>query len=456
MSEWTFQSLSVRGGGHERLPVLEPVEFESLPLTVCEPFTIPPSLPPLVEPTGDGGGFHLINPRGSGGLTKSGWCLVVGALAVVGTAMASVILSGALAGSSSGEATSATGTGVAIYSAMAQSGDAADADLEEVVHFVLSGMSAEYGSQHELRQGNGNYKLDILLFYRSNQAPLDMLPFNAAMVATLPSYYGNYPQRSGFGDKEGSSSCVCGNGQLSMMQLLYDDLDPLHRVSVVVHEYYHAIQMRYCGDTDDSARGPGTFVMWLSEGAASVIENLYVRAWFSNPVTNGWSDSLAYAVTQTVDSYAAGWRYSSALEAYDGQSSNYQAEAVAVLLLIKRYNIVKVLKTFVVSGECDLVTNGGHDAAFHAAFPLYANVQALYDEANAWLADPSRASVIPSDADLDLLFAATTLCGDSCATAKDGVCDASCLHGSDCTDCGAAAKPATWPVTLAPSYDRTG
>ena len=118
MSEWTFQSLSVHGGGHERLSVLEPVEFEPLPLTVCEPFTIPPPLPPLPEPTGDGGGFHLINPGGSGGLTKSAWCLLVGALAAVGTAMVFIL--------SSGEATSATGTGDAIYSAMAQSGNGSD------------------------------------------------------------------------------------------------------------------------------------------------------------------------------------------------------------------------------------------------------------------------------------------------------------------------------------------
>ena len=48
--------------------------------------------------------------------------------------------------------------------------------------------------------------------------------------------------------------------------------------------------------------------------------------------------------------------------------------------------------------------------------------------------------------------------GNSCARGcpeewrDDGVCDAGCLSGSDCTDCGPAAKPAAFPVTLRAPY----
>ena len=52
------------------------------------------------------------------------------------------------------------------------------------------------------------------------------------------------------------------------------------------------------------------------------------------------------------------------------------------------------------------------------------------------------------DAQVTEVFSNTILCSDFCATASDGVCDASCPHGTDCTDCGGTPKPDVFPISL--------
>ena len=60
-----------------------------------------------------------------------------------------------------------------------------------------------------------------------------------------------------------------------------------------------------------------------------------------------------------------------------------------------------------------------------------------YADFNAWLAtNPDPATLKPTAAQINEVFSHTTICSDLCATASNGVCDASCLHGSDCSDCG--------------------
>ena len=72
-----------------------------------------------------------------------------------------------------------------------------------------------------------------------------------------------------------------------------------------------------------------------------------------------------------------------------------------------------------------------------------------YADFNAWLAtNPDPATLKPTAAQINEVFSHTTICSDLCATASNGVCDASCLHGSDCSDCGSAPKPAAFPITL--------
>ena len=84
MREWTFDSLRVGRVPHQRVSVIEPIEFEAeietvLPPTELQPYEPPPSLPPL-EPVPVGHsftGFHIYDPDGSGGLTGTAWCLVL-------------------------------------------------------------------------------------------------------------------------------------------------------------------------------------------------------------------------------------------------------------------------------------------------------------------------------------------------------------------------------------------
>ena len=51
------------------------------------------------------------------------------------------------------------------------------------------------------------------------------------------------------------------------MCLFYDEVSPMHRVSLVFHEYMHVVQQAMCGDTSN---GSELFLMWIWEGAAMV------------------------------------------------------------------------------------------------------------------------------------------------------------------------------------------
>ena len=80
----------------------------------------------------------------------------------------------------------------------------------------------------------------------------------------------------------------------------------------------------------------------------------------------------------------------------------------------------------------------------------------FYADFNAWLAtNPSPSSLKPTAAQINEVFSHTTICSDLCATANNGVCDSSCLYGSDCTDCGPTTKPSVFPVTLRAPYVET-
>ena len=92
------------------------------------------------------------------------------------------------------------------------------------------------------------------------------------------------------------------------------------RIAVTAHEYYHVLQIHYCPTYDDRTH----FVMWLSEGAATVLQNLYVTYWISNH----WSyrDSLFdpdYGhVRQMMDKVQSGeYVYSSALNSHEGRQT---------------------------------------------------------------------------------------------------------------------------------------
>ena len=64
MQQWTFDSLRVGRVAHQRVPVVEPIEFEPEIETTAAPtalpgFEPPPPLPPLAEPVGDKKGWSL-------------------------------------------------------------------------------------------------------------------------------------------------------------------------------------------------------------------------------------------------------------------------------------------------------------------------------------------------------------------------------------------------------------
>ena len=58
------------------------------------------------------------------------------------------------------------------------------------------------------------------------------------------------------------------------MQIEYDEVDPMHRVGVVVHEYFHVVQLERCLYPAHDVK-----MVWMWEGGAAALEELYtVRA----------------------------------------------------------------------------------------------------------------------------------------------------------------------------------
>ena len=311
-------------------------------------------------------------------------------------------------------------------------------------------------------QGNpSSLALPVLLFYRSTQAPTAKLAFNAPLRATLPS---GYPT-----DVTQGYSGINGNGQVTFMRVMYDEVSPMHRLSVIFPEYLHVVQINKCGDSKNN-QGPA-FSLWLWEGAAMATENLYldynfisqnddgsgttgvVNQYYNDPLfkNEGWS-----AVKWTINHYlVAGWRMSSAEESYPA-TNNYNAEGAAVVYLCSRTSYKYAKVDFLNNGDCDMTKHGTKDASFATVFGTgssygtgWTSVADFYAEFNAWLAtNPDPATLKPTAAQLKEVFSHATICSDLCATASNGVCDASCLHGSDCSDCGSAPKPAAFPITF--------
>ena len=113
---------------------------------------------------------------------------------------------------------------------------AADGDLEQMVYYVVSDLSARWG-YHGLLQdeccGGTPRELNVFLFYRDGQAPAANLAYNTEHVATLPDKY----RSPALEDIDVGSSGINGNGRVNFMRVMYDEMDPMHRLSVIVHEY---------------------------------------------------------------------------------------------------------------------------------------------------------------------------------------------------------------------------
>ena len=76
---------------------------------------------------------------------------------------------------------------------------------------------------------------------------------------------------------------------------MYDRIDPTHRVSVVVHEYYHVIQIERC-----NVPSP-TPMVWLMEGAAAYYEHAYVAHYFDvtpRPTLTSGNDFAYHALNR--------------------------------------------------------------------------------------------------------------------------------------------------------------
>ena len=102
--------------------------------------------------------------------------------------------------------------------------------------------------------------LDIVLCYREDQAPSAKMAFNQQLADALPSWFDGYKSNQSDGRRRDHGQ----RRRCSTCKLPTTRCRPGHRISVVVHEYFHVVQKNMCGNTADN-NNPH-FVMWVWEG----------------------------------------------------------------------------------------------------------------------------------------------------------------------------------------------
>ena len=356
--------------------------------------------------------------------------------------------------------------------------DPGDADLGELVQYGISDIAAVWG-YHQLEQPKGGEAMPILMFYLEGHSPASSVAYNAQTVAQLDSRFsgldggcmedicGAYGSTCSCDTDMAVSCCsssVMGNGNVKLVRLQYNEIEPMQRAALVVHEYYHVVQLAFCGEPKSNPNpNLDGMLVWLWEGTATAVQYLWVIHNLQDDPEykdhlfgkgTGPSDPTG-RVKETINEFGGGYVFGTANEQYAGVSRNYQAETTAALYLAKMTSPELVFKTFLTRDKCAPVYAAGKSAAFAAEFgaastgTAWGSLQDFYDDFNAYMAtlsDPDELK--PSDDELSALFSNTLLCSDVCETANNGVCDAGCKYGSDCTDCGGVEKPAVFPVTL--------
>ena len=143
-----------------------------------------------------------------------------------------------------------------------------------------------------------------------------------------------------------------GGPTVKMMRLMYNENLPIKRPALVVHEYYHVVQLAYCNEPF----GANPFA-WLWEGAATSLQYLwtthnlvnhseYADYLFGAGASASNPDGVKGQVQKTIESVAGGYIFGTDNELYSGVSSNYDAESTAVLYLAKMTSVELVYKTF--------------------------------------------------------------------------------------------------------------
>jgi hypothetical protein len=231
-------------------------------------------------------------------------------------------------------------TGSHIWSAMelrkVATGNASDDDLEQIVYFVLGDMGGLWTYRELVQRGNV-LRMDIVLWYHPDRSQPGRFEYNSRLEQRLPDRMDRLASRSWWGTSQntGAHSCICGQDYVNIMEILYSEDSAMHRVAVVAHEYYHVLQIHYCPTVYNDCTH---FVMWLSEGAATVMQNLYITHWLSNhPFYHDMLfDQQHGHVRQMIEKVQSGdYTYNAALNTHDGAHGNYVASTTALLYLMQ-------------------------------------------------------------------------------------------------------------------------
>lgn len=314
--------------------------------------------------------------------------------------------------------------GPQIYSALNLS---THGDLVDIVRYVTADLAQWYGPSLAL--------MDTLLLYRSTTHPA-----NIALADLLPTRlsWAAASLRNG----EFESSSISGVGDENTVQIImYDAIDPWHRIGVVVHETYHILQIQRCpySKVTDEMR-------WMREGTAAALEQIYAR-FLSNVSTVYHGDDVYpfndYVVRDMVQTtHTRAMDTSDNLLASDVGCVNYGCYVTAVLYLTSLFSPVLVFDTYLREHDCSqlLVPFGRDSVTFEGE--LRAWLLGTDYDVNVLLSQVDRAAATLFDPN-------AKLCADYCDT-LDGtasrspnyVCDADCGPlGADCTDCGPAERP---------------
>lgn len=157
---------------------------------------------------------------------------------------------------------------------------------------------------------------------RITEVPRISSPMN--VWAWMDSVDNPFPEKPGV-----SGTCICGDGSDTWMALeMYSEgFKPenlhIHRYQVIVHEYFHVFQIALSGDLAEP--------IWLSEGGAQTMENLYSQQRYGEsafeyslfPITATWVND---------PSPLEGYEYTDA-------DNNYQFSTFMTLALVKELQL---------------------------------------------------------------------------------------------------------------------
>ena len=388
------------------------------------------------------------------GLSRMAKIVITGSIVTAAAAGAAIAV---VASGGSGSIGANGAKGIKFYSALENDVNASDAI--GAMQYVIADLGGWLGNGSSLNlrlKGPDAITIFYIYDHYHTTTTSSELAANNAMFETIPEPMKSAYLRYAPGDYSGNcgdscgppeSGCVCGNGEVAYVNMVYPTYDRERRVKLAVHEWYHVIQMNLC-------KGTNHLWSWLNEGAAASLEHLYASYYGlcstydrhgldscecepefntcqgacaagcvgctnasassgeSGPDDCGLT-SLHRFIRETRLEAANGLVLGEDQESMDGTIDNYPRVQTMFAYLAHLTSLKLAYKTFLTSGACQDLSQ------FEQTFGM--SKSDFYASLNNWLINGNEAEILPSMAEITELFEQTELCSSGCsATTNDG------------------------------------